>query len=159
MKKICSIIAAIVCIATIAYLINKTPLITVEKSDDFSAQAAVFKDDLIQQLNNEEVVVTVAGSTVDEYYDFHVDDNMNLMCESNFLKGFLGCSVLEYVDGTILVMKGDSKLEFHLDSNIALLDDYEEIELISNVYKDENTGVIYLPINNISEHLSYEVEY
>ena len=78
MKKICSIIAAIVFIATIAYLINKTPLITVEKSDDFSAQAAVFKDDLIEQLNNEEVVVTVAGSTVDEYYDFHVDDNMNL---------------------------------------------------------------------------------
>ncbi len=159
MKRICSIMVTIVVIATIAYLINKTPLITVEKSEDFSTYAAEFKNDLVTQLNSEEVVVTVAGSTVDEYYNFYVDDNMKLMCEVGFLKSFLSCSVLEYVDGTVLVMKGDNKLELHLDTNVAVLNDSEEIELISNVYKDEDTGVIFVPINNVSEHLSYEVEY
>lgn len=159
MKKICSIMAAIVAIAIIAYLINKTPLVTVEQAEDFSVYAASFKQDLIGELNSEDMVITVGGSTVGEYYDFYVDENMKLMSPMKFLKSFLSCSVLEYKDGTILVMKGDNKIALELDSSLAIVNDDEELELTSKVYKEADTGVVYLPLNEILPYLSYKVDY
>jgi len=160
MKKICSFFAAIILIATIAYLANRNPLVTVDKSDRFEECAENFEVNVISRLNSEETLVTVANNEIEEFgFDFYVSDEMKLMVEGDFLKSLLSCSVLEYNDGQVVVMKGDSVISLKLNSSKALLNNYDEIELGSNVYKDEDTDRLYIPIDNIAQYLSYKVNY
>ena len=160
MKKICSILASVILLVTIAYLVNRNPLITVDKSDEFEQCASTFGDNLVTRMNAEDTLITIAGSSIEEFeFDFYVSDEMKLMVEGEFLKSLLCCSVLEYNDGKVLVMKGDNEILLELDSDIAIVNDTEEIKLDSVVYRDEETDKLYVPIDNIAQYLSYEVEY
>lgn len=160
MKKICSISTAVILLLTIAYLINRNPLITVDKSEEFEQCADIFEQNLVTRMNSEDTLITIAGNAVDEFgFDFYVSDDMKLMVEGDFLKSLLSCSVLEYNDGRILVMKGDNEILLSADSSMAIINDSEEIDLQSSVYRDDVTGKLYIPIDNIAEYFSYQVEY
>lgn len=160
MKKICSILATVIVLATIGYLINRNPLVTVDESENFNQCAADFNDNIVSRMNSEDVLITVAGSAIDEFgFDFYVSEDMKLMAEGEFLKSLLSCSVLEYKDGTVFVMKGDNTISMELGSNEATVNGLESINLGSVVYKDEDTDRLYLPLDDIAQYLSYSVNY
>ncbi len=160
MKKICSVLATVLVLATIAYLINRNPMVTINKSDTFSESADIFQENLVGKMNKDNILITVAGTAIDEFnYDFFVSKEMKLMVETEFLKRLISCSVLEYNDGKILIMKGENSIMTKLNSNKAVVNELDDVELGSYVYKDMNTGKIYVPMDAVAEYLSYQVNY
>ena len=150
MKKICGILAILVGLATIAYFVNRTPLITVGETEDFEESAKTFNDNLVEKMNSDEVVITVAGVVLEEFdYEFYVSDEMKLMVEGEFLKRLLGCSVLEYSDDTVLIMCGEDYIYTEIGSNQALVNDYEHINLGSTVKKEG--GKLFIPMDAIAK--------
>ena len=160
MKKICAIAATVIALVVIAYLVNRTPLITLDESEDYEQCAEVFASNLVAKMNDTDVIITVAGTQVDEFgYKFYVSDEMKLMVEGNFLRSLLNCSVLQYPDGEVLVMKGDNKIEMKLDSDTATINDKETINLGSKVITDKDSDRLLIPFDEIAEYLYYNVDY
>lgn len=160
MKKICAIAATVIALVVIAYLVNRTPLITLDESEDYEQCAEVFSSNLVAKMNDTDVIITVAGTQVDEFgYKFYVSDEMKLMVESDFLRSLLNCSVLQYPDGEVLVMKGDNKIEMKLDSDTATINDKETVNLGSKVITDKDSDRLLIPIDDIAEYLYYNVDY
>lgn len=160
MKKICAIASMVIALVIITYLVNRTPLITLDESDDFEQCADVFSDNLVTKFNDESAIITIAGTQVDEFgYKFFVSDRMKLMVEGDFLKSLLNCSVLRYSDGKVLIMKGDNRIELNVGSDIATINDREAVELGAEVYVEENSDKLIIPIDEIAEFLSYQVSY
>ncbi len=160
MKKICAIAATVIALVVIAYLVNRTPLITLDESEDYEQCAEVFASNLVAKMNDTDVIITVAGTQVDEFgYKFYVSDEMKLMVEGDFLRSLLNCSVLQYPDGEVLVMKGDNKIEMKLDSDTATINDKETINLGSKVITDKDSDRLLIPFDEIAEYLYYNVDY
>lgn len=160
MKKICTVAGIVIVLAVIAYLVNRTPLITVDESKEFEQCSEVFNDNLVTKLNDDNVVITVAGTEIEEFgYTFYVSREMKLMVEGDFLRSLLNCSVLHYPDGRVLVMKGDNAIEMKQDSDQAVVNDRGNISLGSRVLYDEDSDKILIPLDNIAEYLSYSVQY
>lgn len=158
MKKIIGFIILVIAIATIGYLINKNPLVTVEKSNEFMECAEIFEYKVISAFNAETATITVAGGDIEEFdYQFKVNDKMKLVVEGGFLKSIVGCSVMEYPDGSVLVMKGDNTIELKVDSNEAVINKFETIDLGSVVTKEGDK--LLVPMDNIAKYLSYRVDY
>ncbi len=158
MKKIMGVLAALFCIVTIVYLMNKRPDISVERSAEFESCATTYKTNLTEKLNRENIKFTVAGLDVDRFnYDVYVSEQMVLMVESSLLKSLLSCSVLEYSDGGVIIMKGDNKVVLTVGSNQAMVNDNHIIELGSVVVKDGDK--LFIPLDNIAEFFSYKVTY
>ncbi|MBO5426252.1 MAG: hypothetical protein J6A25_12150 [Lachnospiraceae bacterium] len=158
MKKICGILATVIVLVIISYLINRTPLITVKESDEFAECSETFKENMVTKMNSDDVTITISGVVLDEFdYEFYVSSDMKLMVEGEFLKRLLSCSVLEYKDGRVLVMKGTNVISMNIGSDQALVNDYESISLGSAVIKED--GKIFIPMDAIDEYLNYRVEY
>lgn len=158
MKKICGILGLIVVLATIAYFVNRTPLITVNESEGFETASDTFRENLVEKMNSDVVMVSIEGVDLENFgYEAYVSDDMRLMVESEFLKRFLNCSVLEYKDGTVLVMKGSNKIYLEIGSNIAKVNNYEEINLGPVVKKDGDK--LFIPLDEIAGYINYRVEY
>ncbi len=158
MKKICGILATVIVLVIISYLINRTPLITVKESEEFAECSETFKENMVTKMNSDDVTITISGVVLDEFdYEFYVSSDMKLMVEGEFLKRLLSCSVLEYKDGRVLVMKGTNVISMNIGSDQALVNDYESISLGSAVIKED--GKIFIPMDAIDEYLNYRVEY
>ncbi len=158
MKKIMGVLAALFCIVTIAYLMNRRPDVNVERSAEFENCAATYKTNLTDKLNSENTKFTVAGLDVDRFnYEVYVSEQMVLMVESDMLKSLLSCSVLEYDDGGVIIMKGDNKVVLTVGSNQAMVNDNHIIDLLSVVVRDGDK--LFIPLDNIAEFFSYRVTY
>ena len=158
MKKIMGLVATLFVIVTIAYLINDRPDVSVEKSLEFENCAITYKTNMNERLNSSAAKFTVAGLDVDRFnYDVYVSDEMVLMVESNLLRSLLSCSVLEYSDGGVIIMKGDNKVVLTVGSNQAMVNDNHIIDLQSVVIREDDK--LYIPLDNISEFFSYKVTY
>lgn len=158
MKKVWTALAAVTIVLAIAYLINRNPVVTVDKSDRFDSCAASFEAELIKKINGPELVVTTHGTSVSDMgYDFFVSDDMRLMVEGDFMRSLLSCSVLNYPDGRVLVMKGDNTIEMELGSNEALVNGYNSVDLKTKVTIKEDK--LFIPLDNIAQYLSYGVDY
>ena len=102
------IVVALFAIVSIAYLINRRPDVSIERSSRFENCASTYKKNMADKLNSDDIKFTVAGLDMDRFnYEVYVSDEMVLMVESNLLKSLLSCSVLEYNDGGVVIMKGD----------------------------------------------------
>ncbi len=158
MKKICSIVALVAALVTIAYFVNRTPLITVNESEAFDECSGTFNENLVTKMNDDKVTITVAGVVLDGFdYEFYVSDDMKLMVEGEFLKRLLNCSVVEYKNGTVLVMKGDNEIYMELGSDLAMINDYQQINLGTVVTKEGDK--LFIPMDAIASYLNYRVEY
>jgi len=160
MKKICGLVFFAGVVVAIAYLLNRTPLVTVNQSDSFEQCADLFEENLVSNLNSDQVIITVAGTEVTEFgYDFYVSGEMKLMVEGDFLRSLISCSVLVYPDGRLIIAKGENKIELALDSSKAIINEQDIVDMKSVVYKDKTTGKIFVPIDDIAKYLSYTVAY
>lgn len=158
MKKIVGIVVALFGILVIAYLINRRPDVSVERSEEFEVCATTYKTNMTEKLNSENIKFTVAGLDVDRFnYKTYVSKEMILMVESELLKSLLSCSVLEYTDGKVVIMKGDNKVVLTVGSNQAMVNDNHIIDLQTVVVKDGEE--LYIPLDNISQFISYKVTY
>ncbi|MBQ8166965.1 MAG: hypothetical protein IJZ96_08000 [Lachnospiraceae bacterium] len=152
------VLTALFCIVTIAYLMNRRPDVNVERSAEFENCAATYKTNLTDKLNSENTKFTVAGLDVDRFnYEVYVSEQMVLMVESDMLKSLLSCSVLEYDDGGVIIMKGDNKVVLTVGSNQAMVNDNHIIDLLSVVVRDGDK--LFIPLDNIAEFFSYRVTY
>lgn len=137
---------------------NRRPDVNVERSTEFESCAATYKTNLTEKLNSEDIKFTVAGLDIDRFnYEVYVSDQMVLMVESSLLKSLLSCSVLEYNDGGVIMMKGDNKVVLTVGSNQAMVNDNHIIDLGSVVIKDGEK--LFIPLDNIAEFFSYKVTY
>lgn len=160
MKKICAIAGIVIGLAVIAYLVNRTPFITMDESKDFEQCSEIFSDNVVAKMNDDGVVITVAGTQVDEFgYTFYVSDEMKLMVEGEFLRSLLNCSVLHYPDGSVFVMKGDNTISMQVGSDEAVVNGNNTISLDSEVYVEGTSNKLLIPLDNIAEFLSYNVHY
>ena len=158
MKKIMGVVATLFVIVAIAYLINERPDVSVERSPEFENCAATYKTNMNNKLNSSSTKFTVAGLDVDRFnYEVYVSDEMVLMVESDLLKSLLSCSVLEYSDGGVVIMKGDNKVVLTVGSNQAMVNDNHIIDLQSIVVREKDK--LFIPLDNIGEFFSYKVTY
>ncbi len=158
MKKIFGALAIIMALAIIAYAMNIKPHGSIEKSENFQASADTFEDNVINQLNSPDTIITVAGDDLSEFdYEFYVSREFKLMVEGSFLRSLLSCSVLEYSDGRVLVMKGDNKISMSLGSSQASVNDIHKVELGASVVK--NGDKLFIPLDAIANYISYDVNY
>ena len=96
MKKLSGVIACIIVLATIAYMINRKPVITVDKAEDFQVNSDIFRENMVSRMNSDETKISLGGYDAKEYgFDFYVSDEFNLMVEDDFLKSLMSCSVME----------------------------------------------------------------
>ena len=152
------IVVALFAIVSIAYLINRRPDVTIERSSRFENCASTYKKNMADKLNSADIKFTVAGLDMDRFnYEVYVSDEMVLMVESNLLKSLLSCSVLEYNDGGVVIMKGDNKVVLTVGSNQAMVNDNHIIDLKSMVVRDEEK--LFIPLDSIGEFFSYSVTY
>lgn len=160
MKKILGVIATLIVVFIIAYLLSKRPHVSVEADDRFVECAKTFQADVVELLNMEDVLISVAGNDMSESeYDLYVSDGMKLMVEGDFLRNVIGCSLLEYKNGQVLLMKGDNTLAFNLGSDEAVINDTLTVGLGSIVYKNADSNKIYIPIDHVAEYIQYAVHY
>lgn len=158
MKKIMGVLVALFVIVAIAYLMNRRPDVSVEKSPEFEVCATTYKTNMKDKLNSSSTKFTVAGLDMDRFnYEVYVSDELVLMVESDLLKSLLSCSVLEYADGGVILMKGDNKVVLTVGSNQAMVNDNHIINLQSVVVKDGDK--LFIPLDNIGEFFSYRVTY
>lgn len=158
MKKICIAVAAVLSLLVIAYLINKTPVVTVDKSDSFADCSKELEMGLVRKLNSDKTAISVAGTGVNDLgFDFYVSDDMKLMVEADFLKRILSCSVVRYSDGSIILMKGDTTINLAVGSNEASVNKYTNVNLVS-VPCDKGAKT-FIPFDSIAEYLNYSVDY
>ena len=109
MKKIFGIVAAITGIFLIAYFLNRKPVHTIDKAEDFQKSKEIFCENMVDRMNSDKRVVTVSGVDISEFqFDFIVSDKLKLYVEKDFLKSLLSCSVMCYEDDRVIVMKGDN---------------------------------------------------
>lgn len=160
MKKILGALAVMAVLITISYAVIKAPEITVESSEGMVEAAATFESNIVSILNDEATAVTVGGNAMEGFdYEFYVTDKMKLMVETEFLKSLLSCSVTQYKNGTLIIMKGDNSISVDIGSSKARVNDTIKVELGSSVTQDVETGKIFVPIDDISKYLNYEVNY
>lgn len=160
MKKILGALAVMAVLITISYAVIKAPEITVEGSEGMVEAAATFESNIVSILNDEATAVTVGGNAMEGFeYEFYVTDKMKLMVETEFLKSLLSCSVTQYKNGTLIIMKGDNSISVDIGSSKARVNDAVKVELGSSVTQDVETGKIFVPIDDISKYLNYEVNY
>ncbi len=160
MKKICAIAGIVIGLAVIAYLVNRTPFITMDESKDFEQCSEIFSDNVVAKMNEDDVIITVAGTQVDEFgYTFYVSNEVKLMVEGEFLRSLLNCSVQRYSDGSVLVMKGDNTISMQVGSDEAVVNDNNTVSLDSEVCVEESSDKLLIPLDNIAEYLSYYVHY
>lgn len=160
MKRICGVIAVIIVAATILYLVNRKPVVTTEQSESYESCAETFGDNMVQRLNSNSAKISLGGMDAREYgFEFFVSDELKLMVEDGFLKSLLSCSVLKYNDGRIVVMKGENTCRLQVGSKEAVINDKYTIDLKSQVYKDYEKDIIFIPFNDIAEYLYYDITY
>ncbi len=158
MRRICTVVATVLSLVVIAYLLNRNPVVTVDKSKRFESCADEFQIELVKKLNSDGTVFTVFGANVEGLgYDFFVSDELKLMVEGDFLRGPMSCSVLRYSDGKVLVMKGDCSIVMEIGSDIAVVNDYDSVKLGTKVMFQDST--LFIPFDEIAEYISYGVEY
>ncbi len=160
MKKICGIGAILLVAVTIIYLVQRNPVKTIVKSDQYEVCADVFNENLVKRMNSEEAQISLGGLDAREYgYDFYVSDEMKLMVEDEFLRKLLSCSVLSFNDGRVLIMKGENVCELRIDSAEAVINERFTLDMKSKVVLNKDTGKIYIPFDDIAEYVYYSVEY
>lgn len=160
MKKICGLLAIIIIAATIAYLLNRNPVVTMEMSNGFESAADQFGKNMVARMNSDNARISIGGMDAREYgFEFYVSDEMKLMVERDFLKSLISCAVMEYPDGRLLVLKGENSCELNLDSDQAVINGKYTVKLKTKVTLDEASGKIFIPFDDIAEYLSYKEEY
>lgn len=160
MKKIFGVIVTLTVVFTIAYFVSRKPDVSVVADDRLAESAKGFQAQLVELLNMDDVAISVAGNDMSESeYDLYISDGMKLMAEGDFLRNVIGCSLLEYPDGTVILMKGDNKIAFNLGSKDAVVNDSLSIDLGSIVYKNAGSNKIYIPVDNIAKYIDYSVYY
>ena len=159
MKKVFVFLAVIAAAFTITYFATRKQVVMVDTSEDFSECATSFKTDMVERFN-EGLVVTVNGISMEEFgYESYVSDAMKLVVEADFLKSLLNCSVGEYPDGRVLIMKGNNKLEIGIGADKAFANGHEDIKIETPVSVDEKTGKLMIPLDEVAEFLNYHVDY
>ena len=159
MKKVFVIFAVIAAIFTITYLATRKQVVMVDMSEDFSGCATGFKTDLVERFNDD-LVVTVNGLSMEEFgYESYISDSMKLVVDADFLRSLLNCSVWEYPDGKVLIMKGNNKLETGIGVDKALANGHEDIRMETPVSVDKKTGKLMIPLDEVAEFLNYHVDY
>ena len=159
MKKLIGLVLVLAALAAFIYYINRTPVVNVEQSDRLPQCAADFEDQIVRNMNSK-LVVTMSGADIGEFgFDFYISPEFKLMVESGFMKSLLSCSVLRYPDDKLIVMKGDHSLTFTPDSNIAMLDDADRIDMVTKTKLSEDGKRYFVPFDDIAEALSYKVSY
>jgi C1A family cysteine protease len=160
MKKIVGAFAALVVVIVIAYVMVRNPEVSVVRSEGFETAAMTFQQSIVARFNDENAVVTVGGNAMDGFsYDFYVSDNMKLMVETEFLRRLIGCSVVQYKTGDLIIMKGDNSISLEIGSSKAKVNDTVNVDLGDKVLSDDDAGKIYVPIDNIAEYINYQVNY
>lgn len=159
MKKIFVSIIVIIFLTVISYINSRSPVITLEQSDEFNISASKLQTNLITKGNKGDLLVTVDGAKLDEYdYYFYYGDKFQLMASQSFYKEILSCALNEYADGRVLLERGTASILMNLDSNIATVNGIE-IDLLDKVTKNEEDKTLYIPINEISKYLNCSVSY
>lgn len=147
-------------LVTITFFLGRNPVKTIDESDTIASCGEAFGANIRSRMNEDDVIITVGGGSMEEFgFAFYVSENMHLMVEGEFLRSLLLCSVQRYPDGTVLVMKGDNKIELAIGKDTATVNRKTEVDLGDSVYLDEETDSLILPIDHIAEYLSYQVEY
>ena len=160
MKKFGIFAAVIAVLVTIAYIIGRNPVKTIDESDALATCSDAFAENVRERMNADDVVITVGGDSMEEFgYSFSISDHMRLLVEGEFLRSLLLCSVQRYPDGEVLIMKGDNRIELAVGSERAVVNEKTEIPLGDKVYVEEDGDKLIIPIDKIAEYLGYEVKY
>lgn len=160
MKKLFAAVAATLLLVTIAYMFSNRPKPSVVAVEDMTPIVAEYEGLLVERLNAEDIAVTVGGNALEGFnYDFYVSDRMKLMVETEFVRKLLNCSVVEYPDGSILIMRGDNKIMLEVGSGKATVNNTIKVDMSSKVIYDDDKGKTFIPFNDISEYLNYKVKY
>ena len=115
---------------------------TIKKNNDFEASAKGLIDLQLQHFRDNGIDVKVEEKSISSFgYDVRFEEGVRLFVPENFMEDIMGCSVIEYKDGHVIVDRADVSLEFKAD------------ELIK---EDDN---IYVPFDESAEMLGYKVNY
>ena len=159
LKKILVLAAFLAIFAGVLYYINRDIVKTVQVSADFAECAEEFSTNTIDRLNNN-LKVLMSGMDIEEFgFEFYVSKDFRLMAESEFVKRFTSCAVLDYGNGKLLIMKGTAKIELEIGSDKAKINEYAVTELGTPVTLDDESGKVFIPLDSIAEDISYKVNY
>lgn len=149
----------IIAASAILYLINRQPTVSISRSESFDAAAQEFRQKLVDRANSDSSMVTLGGNDMDNFdYSFYVTDEMKLMAEAEFLRKLVSCSLLEYPDGRVLIMRGSNIIEMRVDSGNARVNDSEQIELGAKLTLSDE-GKLFVPVDEIAKYLGIRVDY
>ena len=159
MKKVIIILAVFAALFTTTYFATRRPVVMIDKSDDFNECATAFRGNMVERLNDE-LIITINGISIEEFgYDCYVSDEMELVVESDLLRSLLNCSVCEYPNNKVLIMKGDNALELVCGSDECIVNSSITINMKTKVFRDEETEKVFIPVDEVAEYLDYEVDY
>ncbi|MBQ9234495.1 MAG: hypothetical protein IJ167_10760 [Lachnospiraceae bacterium] len=159
MKKIIIILAVFAALLTTTYIATKKPVVMIDKDDDFDECATAFRSNMVERLNDE-LIITINGISIEEFgYDCYVSDEMELVVESDLLRSLLNCSVCEYPNNKVLIMKGDNSIELACGSDECIVNSSLTIDMKTKVLQDEETEQLYIPVDEVAKYLDYEVDY
>ncbi len=129
------------------------------KMTEASAEgAAELKRMTAEYIRDNRVDVRVEGKSLSLFnYPVLADSELNIYCPERFLEDIVGCSLLRYPGGRLLLLRNGKELE--IDANSGEVYSGERSFSLTAPVMMSVDGEIYLPVEALLPDLGYEEEY
>jgi C1A family cysteine protease len=156
-KAIAMLVVILICMGGVyAYSNQKQGKII--KSEQFQDCVAQFQNNTVQVTQGQTLDLRLEGVSLANFsYGVCLGQNMEIMVSMDFMQDVMGCSVVQYPDGDLMVERGENTILLAADSEAATVNQ-TRVSLANGYFTDDN-GTLYLPVSEYIDKLGYQADY
>ncbi|MBR6171979.1 MAG: hypothetical protein IKQ49_02260 [Eubacterium sp.] len=159
MKKWILILLLLAVIVGMVFLFSDRPQGKVEKTERFQDSVSTFRDRTVEEIRTDGIDILLSGKSLRNFgYDIRLNDDLKLLCPERFLEDILGCSILRYSNGDVLVERGNTRIRLFPESKKAEIDGVVT-ELSAGYIYDEARESLYLPMEELLSAMGYRASF
>lgn len=157
LKRFIIIFLLLLLTAGIVFKITDHKVNTITPAENLQEVVGNLKVEQGQYATSHEAIVSVSGKSLSNFdYKVLVDENLQVLASRKFLEDIIGCAVIEYPSGKIMVEQGNKRIEFELGRNASYADAMA-LTLASTPEKID--GELYIPFLENAPALGYSCTY
>ena len=159
MKKWIILIILLIGVAGGIFLFADRPQGKIEKTERFQDSVSAFRDRTVDEIRTEGIDILLSGKSLRNFgYDIRLNEDLKLLCPERFLEDILGCSILRYPNGNVLVERGNTKILLFQGTKKAEIDGVAE-ELSAVYIYDDARRCLYLPMEELLSAMGYRTTF
>ena len=129
----------------------------IEENEEYTSASVQISAKLAEYYNAKGLILKINGSEAEgTECQAYISDDLHVMIPVCVLKDNMGCTVTEYVNGTVVIRRNDGEVRLRIGHEEAEFDGNKVSISTTPVKRD---GEIYVPIEYICDPLDYSCEY